>query len=71
MVLILIPDDLSLLPQLHLGKSHSLNGSNRHASSRNNEQLAIQMSPSLKAFSTLEKPLFYLKDYEGTLEGFD
>lgn len=69
--LFLVPDDQDLSPQLHLGRAHALNGSRRHASARNDAQLAIKIRPSAEAYSTLAKSLFYLKDFEAAVEAFD
>ena len=68
--LFLVPDDPNLSPQLHLGRAHALNGSRRHASARNDAQLAIKIQPSAEAYSTLAKSLFYLKEYEDAVEAF-
>lgn len=69
--LFLVPDDPNLSPQLHLGRAHALNGSRRHASARNDAQLAIKIKPSAEAYSTLAKSLFYLKEYEAAIEAFE
>lgn len=69
--LFLVPDDPNLSPQLHLGRAHALNGSRRHASARNDAQLAIKIKPSAEAYSTLAKSLFYLKEFEGAVEAFE
>ena len=69
--LFLVPDDPNLSPQLHLGRAHALNGSRRHASARNDAQLAIKIKPSAEAYSTLAKSLFYLKEFETAVEAFD
>ena len=69
--LFLVPDDPNLSPQLHLGRAHALNGSRRHASARNDAQLAIKIKPSPEAYSTLAKSLFYLKEYAASVEAFE
>jgi tetratricopeptide (TPR) repeat protein len=69
--LFLVPDDPNLSPQLHLGRAHALNGSRRHASARNDAQLAIKIKPSAEAYSTLAKSLFYLKEFEAAVVAFD
>lgn len=69
--LFLVPDDANLSPQLHLGRAHALNGSRRHSSARNDAKLAIKIKPSPEAYSTLAKSLFYLQDYEASVEAFE
>ena len=68
--LFLVPDDKELSPDLHLGRAHALNGSRRHESARNDAQLAIRLQPSPAAYSTLAKSLFYMKDYQGSINAF-
>ena len=69
--LFLVPDDPFLSPELHLGRAHALNGSQRHESARNDSLLAIKLRPTPEAYSTLAKSSFYLKDYLGCIESFD
>ena len=70
--LFLVPDDVQLSPDLHLGRAHALNGSRRHESARNDALLALKLQPnSAAAYSTLAKSLFYLKDYVGAVAAFD
>jgi tetratricopeptide (TPR) repeat protein len=70
--LFLVPDDVQLSPDLHLGRAHALNGSRRHESARNDALLALKLQPnSPAAYSTLAKSLFYLKDYNGAIVAFD
>jgi tetratricopeptide (TPR) repeat protein len=70
--LFLVPDDIQLSPDLHLGRAHALNGSRRHESARNDALLALKLQPnSAAAYSTLAKSLFYLKDYAGAIAAFD
>lgn len=68
--LFLVPDDPNLSSDLHLGRAHALNGSRRHASAKNDALLAIKLNPKASAFSTLAKTLFYLKDYQGSVDAF-
>lgn len=68
--LFLVPDDENLSPELHLGRAHALNGSRRHESAKIDSQLAIKIKPTPEAYSTLAKSLFYMKDYEGSVEAF-
>lgn len=69
--LFLVPDDVQLSSDLHLGRAHALNGSRRHESARNDAVLALKLSPnSPAAYSTLAKSLFYLRDYAGAIEAF-
>ena len=68
--LFLVPDDENLSPELHLGRAHALNGSRRHESAKIDAQLAIRIKPTPEAYSTLAKSLFYMKDYEGSVEAF-
>lgn len=70
--LFLVPDDMQLSPDLHLGRAHALNGSRRHESAKNDALLALKIQPnSPAAYSTLAKSLFYLKDYYGAVLAFD
>ena len=70
--LFLVPDDIQLSPDLHLGRAHALNGSRRHESAKNDALLALKIQPhSPAAYSTLAKSLFYLKDYYGAVLAFD
>jgi tetratricopeptide (TPR) repeat protein len=69
--LFLVPDDLNLSPELHLGRAHALNGSRRHESAQIDSQLAIKIKPTPEAYSTMAKSLFYMSDYEGSLMAFD
>jgi tetratricopeptide (TPR) repeat protein len=68
--LFLVPDDENLSPELHLGRAHALNGSERHESAKIDAKLAIRTKPTPEAYSTLAKSLFYLKDYEGSIDAF-
>ena len=68
--LFLCPDDPHLSPDLHLGRAHALNGSRRHESAKNDALLAIKLTPSPAAYSTLAKSLFYLQNYKGAIEAF-
>ena len=69
--LFLVPDDVNLSPELHLGRAHALNGSRRHESAQIDSKLAIKIKPTPEAYSTLAKSLFYMKDYEGSIMAFD
>lgn len=69
--LFLVPDDVNLSPELHLGRAHALNGSRRHESAQIDSQLAIKIKPTPEAFSTLAKSLFYMRDYEGCITAFE
>jgi len=69
--LFLVPDDVNLSPELHLGRAHALNGSRRHESAQIDSQLAIKIKPTPEAYSTLAKSLFYMKDYEGSITAFE
>ena len=69
--LFLVPDDLNLSPELHLGRAHALNGSRRHESAQIDSQLAIKIKPTPEAYSTMAKSLFYMSDYEGSLMAFE
>lgn len=69
--LFLVPDDLNLSPELHLGRAHALNGSRRHESAKIDSQLAIKIKPTPEAYSTLAKSLFYMRDYEGSIIAFE
>lgn len=68
--LFLVPDDIHLSPDLHLGRAHALNGSRRHESARNDCFLAIKLNPSPAAYSTLAKSLFYMREYAQAVEAF-
>ena len=68
--LFLVPDDVNLSPDLHLGRAHALNGSRRHESAKNDAILALRLQESAAAYSTLAKSLFYMKDYEGAIDAF-
>ena len=68
--LFLVPDDVNLSPDLHLGRAHALNGSRRHESAKIDAQLALKIKPSPEAYSTLAKSLFYLKDYQRSIDAF-
>lgn len=68
--LFLVPDDINLSPDLHLGRAHALNGSRRHESAKIDATLALRIKPSPEAFSTLAKSLFYMRDYQGAIESF-
>lgn len=68
--LFLVPDDYNLSPDLHLGRAHALNGSRRHESAKIDANLAIKTKPTPEAYSTLAKSLFYIKDYEGSIDAF-
>jgi len=69
--LFLVPDDVNLSPELHLGRAHALNGSRRHESAQIDSQLAIKIKPTPEAYSTLAKSLFYMKDYDGSITAFE
>ncbi len=69
--LFLVPDDVNLSPELHLGRAHALNGSRRHESAQIDSQLAIKIKPTPEAYSTLAKSLFYMRDYEGSITAFE
>eukprot|EP00536_Pseudo-nitzschia_multiseries_P006230 jgi/Psemu1/255215/estExt_Genewise1Plus.C_1300023 len=69
--LFLVPDDINLSPELHLGRAHALNGSRRHESAKIDSQLALKIKRTPEAYSTLAKSLFYMKDYEGAIIAFD
>lgn len=69
--LFLVPDDVNLSPELHLGRAHALNGSRRHESAQIDSTLAIKIKPTPEAFSTLAKSLFYMRDYEGCITAFE
>lgn len=68
--LFLVPDDVNLSPDLHLGRAHALNGSRRHESAKNDAVLALKLQESPAAYSTLAKSLFYMKDYQGAVDAF-
>jgi tetratricopeptide (TPR) repeat protein len=68
--LFLVPDDENLSPELHLGRAHALNGSRRHESAKIDSQLALKIKPTPEAYSTLAKSLFYMKDYQGSVDAF-
>lgn len=68
--LFLVPDDVVLSSNLHLGRAHALNGSRRHERAKNDALLAIRLQPSPAAYSTLAKSLFYMKDYRGSIDAF-
>ncbi|GKY98730.1 hypothetical protein MPSEU_000829300 [Mayamaea pseudoterrestris] len=68
--LFLVPDDVNLSPELHLGRAHALNGSRRHERARNDCLLAIRLKPSPAAYSTLAKSYFYMRDYKASLQAF-
>lgn len=68
--LFLVPDDVNLSSELHLGRAHALNGSRRHNSAQIDAKLAIKIKPTPEAYSTLAKSLFYMKDYQGAIEAF-
>jgi tetratricopeptide (TPR) repeat protein len=68
--LFLVPDDVNLSPDLHLGRAHALNGSRRHESAKIDSTLALRIKPSPEAFSTLAKSSFYMRDYQGAIEAF-
>jgi hypothetical protein len=68
--LFLVPDDVNLSPDLHLGRAHALNGGRRHERAVNDAKLAIKLQASPAAYSTLAKSLFYMKDYRGAMDAF-
>jgi tetratricopeptide (TPR) repeat protein len=68
--LFLVPDDDNLSPDLHLGRAHALNGSRRHKSAKIDATLALKIKATPEAYSTLAKSLFYMKDYEGSIDAF-
>ena len=47
-----------------------MNGSRRHESAKIDANLAIKTKPTPEAYSTLAKSLFYIKDYEGSIDAF-
>ena len=69
--LFLVPDDIQLSSDLHLGRAHALNGSRRHESATNDSMLALKLNPTPAAYSTLAKSLFYMRDYAGAIQAFD
>jgi tetratricopeptide (TPR) repeat protein len=69
--LFLVPDDVNLSHELHLGRAHALNGSRRHERARNDALLANKLKVSPAAYSTLAKSYFYMKDYHACIEAFD
>ena len=70
--LFLVPDDIMLSPQLHIGRCHALNGLKRHTSAANDARLAIRLDPNnSEAHSALAKSLFYEGEYEDAIEAFE
>jgi tetratricopeptide (TPR) repeat protein len=68
--LFLVPDDVNLSSDLHMGRAHALNGSRRHESAKNDAVLAVKLNPSPAAYSTLAKSLFYMHQYRESIEAF-
>lgn len=68
--LFLVPDDINLSTDLHLGRAHALNGCRRHESARNDAKLALKLMPSPAAYSTLAKSLFYMREYQQAIDAF-
>jgi tetratricopeptide (TPR) repeat protein len=68
--LFLVPDDVHLSSDLHLGRAHALNGSRRHEAARNDAILALKLKPSPAGYSTLAKTLFYLGEYQACVDAF-
>jgi tetratricopeptide (TPR) repeat protein/ankyrin repeat protein len=69
--LFLVPDDINLSSELHLGRAHALNGSRRHERARNDAIMALKLKITPAAYSTLAKSYFYMKDYRASIQAFE